>query len=161
MVTMKCGRRNAECGVPWWFTALWLILLGLALSFWVSGCATSNPSSVAGNPPEGSPAPLYVTNRAPAPLPAGLPVQMLTVIHPAVQTSGGTAQGVKPAPAVFALAADFAPTPLTNLTAFIDAKTNLAGTNWTRQSAPYPTNGGTLLVPWSNRPVFFRAGYIP
>ena len=68
-------------------------------------------------------------------------------------------QAVPAQPKPFTLAADFAPTTLTNLTAFIDARTNLSMGGWHRQSAPYPAAGGTLMVPWTNLPVFFRAGF--
>jgi hypothetical protein len=56
--------------------------------------------------------------------------------------------------------AQFAPTQLTNLTAFIDATTNLSAA-WQRQSLPYPTNGGWMKINFTNHgAIFARAGYI-
>jgi hypothetical protein len=50
----------------------------------------------------------------------------------------------------------------TNLTAFIEVRTNLMQLNWIRVGeASYPTNGGTFRVPYTNYSptLFFRAGY--
>ena len=57
------------------------------------------------------------------------------------------------------LEATFAPTQLTNLTAFFDATTNL-NSPWQRQTLAYPANGGVLQVLFTNHGVvFMRAGY--
>ena len=51
---------------------------------------------------------------------------------------------------------------MTNLTAFIEVRTTLTQLSWIRiGEVPYPTNGGTLKVPYTNNsPTFFwRAGY--
>ena len=84
-------------------------------------------------------------------------------------TSGTNAPMVKPLvvlpppPKVVTLAADYAPTKLTNLTAIMEVRTNLKTGAWSLVGQLlYPTNGGTFRVPYTNttKEFYFRAGYV-
>lgn len=86
----------------------------------------------------------------------------------AVKGSTATMQGAytsfvaaNPPSQVVTLAADFAPTQLSNLWAFCEVKTDLTNA-WGRiATMPYPANGGTFAVSYTNTAsqLFYRFGY--
>jgi hypothetical protein len=127
---------------------IYLWLFALVLLTLLNGCATAPQVFT------GAPMPQQAVAQAKATV---TPIANKNAIMANVATNTPVWHATNGVP--FSLAADFAPTQLTNLSAFIDARTNLRSGSWVRQSAPYPTNGGALYVPWTNIPVFFRAGY--
>lgn len=153
--TLRRSMFDVGCSMFVLFDALCILTSAFLL-----GC--SSPASAPS-------APSSITLASPAlpPMPPVPPTPASATFAATPHSALATPNLVQPPAQPFTLAADFSPTSMTNLTAFIEASTNLAGVGvppsggprWTRQSAPYPTNGGTLKVPWSNRPVFFRAGY--
>lgn len=73
-----------------------------------------------------------------------------------------TAAVVVVAPRVIVLAADFEPTQISGLTAYIDVKSGSIAAPWVRLATlPYPATGGTFAAPWTNPPTVYyqRAGF--
>ena len=142
-----------------------LLLIAFAAYFiflcLVCGCSSGRPQGPSAPPvPAAKSSPTTFHPRVVPPLPPLPSAPELQSAAVSISPDASVIRQAVPAqPKPFSLAADFAPTKMTNLTAFIDARTNLSTGTWLRQSAHYPTNGGTLMVPWTDMPVFFRAGF--
>lgn len=98
------------------------------------------------------------------------PTTAKTTISAGNQVKGGTLMmtsaqasyvAANPPPNVITMAADYAPTQISNLWVFCEVKTDMTNA-WGRiATLPYPASGGTFAVSYTNASptIYFRFGY--